>query len=217
MPASHTYLLLTYQFQQLSYQVIFVDTKQSISGILLCDRSQSSTPSVNGRAHFCTRRLRSRNLSVPAARKLLNELSKISIRASQWINYKQNAKYSEGQSKLRLYVPKPSTRSLDVGLLIPAWVRLNRFRTSVERFQLSMDKWGLAPTSICEFVALDQTAAHVILEYHYIVYGMLVLHDETECWLNNFATSIWRSEENSLPLEKKALMSLLSRVVTCTS
>ena len=48
-----------------------------------------------------------------------------------------------------------------MGLPRPVWVRLNRFRSGVERFQSSMLKWELAPTSI----AFDQTAAHVILEY----------------------------------------------------
>ena len=47
-----------------------------------------------------------------------------------------------------------------------------------------MRKWVLAPTSICERGAIDQTAAHVILEcpshrasrgYH----GLLVLNHET--------------------------------------
>ena len=52
-----------------------------------------------------------------------------------------------------------------------------------------MHKWGLAPASICECGALDQTAAQIILErqlhraprrYH----GLLVLDDKTKCWLN---------------------------------
>ena len=39
-------------------------------------------------------RLRSRHLLVPAARKLLNELSILSIRATQWTDYKWDAWYS---------------------------------------------------------------------------------------------------------------------------
>ena len=65
-----------------------------------------------------------------------------------------------------------------MGLPRPAWVRLNRLRTSVGRFQSPMHKWGLAPISICKCGALDQIAANVILE--------CPLHraseDAMECW-----------------------------------
>ena len=129
-------------------------------------------------------RLRSRHHFVPAASKLLNELSKLSICAAHWIGYKWNAKYSEDQSELRPFVPKTSSRPLDMSLPRPAWVGLNRFCTDVEKFQSPMPKWGFASTSICECGALDQTAAHVILKrprhraargYH----GLMVLDDET--------------------------------------
>ena len=52
-----------------------------------------------------------------------------------------------------------------MGLPRPAWVRLNRLHTGIGRFLSSMHKWGLAPISICKCGTLDQTAAHVILEY----------------------------------------------------
>ena len=81
-----------------------------------------------------------------------------------------------------------------MGLPRPAWVRLNCLRTEFGKFQSSTHKWGLASTSICECGALNEIAAHVILEcplqhraprgYH----GMPVLDDETRCWLNNIAT-----------------------------
>ena len=41
---------------------------------------------------------------VPATCKLLHELSKLSIRAAQWTDNNWDAKYSEGQSELRLFV-----------------------------------------------------------------------------------------------------------------
>ena len=72
--------------------------------------------------------------------------------------------YSEDQSELRLFVPRPNARPLGIDLPRPAWVRLNRLRTGDERFQPSTLKWGLAPTSICECGALDQTASYIILE-----------------------------------------------------
>ena len=47
----------------------------------------------------------------PAARKLLNEPSKLSIRAAQWVDYEQEAKHFESQSEFR---PRFSTRPLDM-------------------------------------------------------------------------------------------------------
>ena len=79
-------------------------------------------------------RLRCRRPFEPAARKLLNKLSKLSIRAAQLIDYKWNMKYYKDLSELRLFVPKPNARPLEMVVLIPAWVQLNCFRTGVERF-----------------------------------------------------------------------------------
>ena len=82
-----------------------------------------------------------------------------------------------------------------MGLPRPALVRLNHLRNGGGRFQSSMYKWGLALTSTCVGGAINQTAAHVILEcplhraprgYH----GLLVVDDNTLRWLNNIATSI---------------------------
>ena len=79
--------------------------------------------------------LQSRHLFLRAARKLLNELSKLSIRAAQWTDYKWDAKYSKGQLELRLFVPRPSVGPLGRGLLRPVWIQLDRLRTGVGRFQ----------------------------------------------------------------------------------
>ena len=119
----------------------------------------------------------------------------MSIRDAQCTDYKWYAKYSEGQSELRLFVPRPSAMLLAIGLPRPVWVQLNRLCTGIGRFQLPMHKWGLAPTSICDCGALDQIAAHAILEcplhrsprgYN----GFLVLIDETKCWLKNIVANI---------------------------
>ena len=61
-------------------------------------------------------RLRSRHPFVPAARNLLNTLSKLSIRAAQEIDNKWDFKYSEDQTELRLFVPRPSNRPLGIRL-----------------------------------------------------------------------------------------------------
>ena len=107
------------------------------------------------------------------------------------------------------FVSRPSTWPFGMGLPRPAWVRLNCIHTDFGRFQSSMHKWRLAPTSIWECGALDQTAAHVILElllHRYPVplppctdHEMLVLDDETRCWLNDIVTSI----ERELPSTEK--------------
>ena len=88
-------------------------------------------------------RLRSRHLFVTAALKPLNELFKLSIRVAQCTDHKWDVKYCEGQSELRLFVPRPGSRTLSVGLPRLPWVRRNRLCTGVGRFQSSMLKWGL--------------------------------------------------------------------------
>ena len=54
---------------------------------------------------------------------------------------------------------------------------LNHLRTNVGIFQSSMHKWGLAPTSICECGAIDQTVSHLLLKcpLHF------VLEDVVDC------------------------------------
>ena len=49
-----------------------------------------------------------------------------------------------------------------MGLPKISWVKLNRLRSGVGRFCLSMHKWGLAPSSNCECGATEQTADHII-------------------------------------------------------
>ena len=140
-------------------------------------------------------RLRSRRPFVPAARKLLNDLSELGIRAAQWTNLKWNTEYCGSTSRLRDFIPRASTRPLGMGLPRSAWVRLNRLRTGVGCFHSSMHKWGLAPTSSCECGASEQTADHIIslCPTHRAPRGMVglsVLDDETRCWLNTINASI---------------------------
>ena len=51
-------------------------------------------------------RPRSRRPFVPVARNLLKSLARLGIRASEWTNFKWNAEYCEGASRLRAFVPE---------------------------------------------------------------------------------------------------------------
>ena len=140
-------------------------------------------------------RLKSRRPLVPAPRKLLNDLSKLGIRAAHWTNYRWSAEYSKRTSVLHVFIPRASSRLLRMGLPRTSWVRLNFLRTGVGRFYLSMYKWGLTLSPNCECDATDQTAYHVILmcSTHRSpqgVAGLTVLDDDTRCWLNAITASI---------------------------
>ena len=108
-------------------------------------------------------RLKSRRPFVPAARKLLQDLTELDIRAAQWTDFKWSTEYSECSSDLRAFIPRASTRPMGMGLPRSSWFRLNRLRAGVGRFQSFMHKWGLSPTSNCECGAAEQTAEHIIL------------------------------------------------------
>ena len=99
---------------------------------------------------------------VPAARSLLNNVSRLGIRASEWTNHKEKTEYCENISRLRAFVPGTGARPVGMGLPRVAWVKLNRLRTGVGRFHSSMHKWGLAPSPNCECGASEQTAHHVL-------------------------------------------------------
>ena len=140
-------------------------------------------------------RLRSRRPFVPGARNLLNNRARLGIHASEWTNHKWNAEYCKNASRLRDFVPETGARPVGMGLSRVAWVKLNRLRTDVGRFHLSMHKWGLAPSSNCECGASEQTADHVLTAcpIHRAPHGargLTVLDDETRCWLNNTTASI---------------------------
>ena len=140
-------------------------------------------------------RLRSRRPFVPAARNLLDNLARLGIRASEWTNYKWKTEYCENAFRLRAFVPETGARPVGMGLPRAAWVKLNRLRTSVGRFHLSMHKWGLALSPNCECGASEQTADHVLTAcpIHRVPHGargLMVLHDKTRCWLNDITASI---------------------------
>ena len=117
---------------------------------------------VSGSSDTRQVRIRSRRPFVPAARNLLDNLARLGIRASEWTNHKCNPEYCENASRFRAFVPETGTRPVGMGLPRAAWVKLNRLRTGVGRFHLSMHKWGLAPLLNCECGASEQTADHIL-------------------------------------------------------
>ena len=89
-----------------------------LSGIQLADfRGLEATLSLAKRGHILhvqpagspyvpQERLKSRRPFVRAAQKLLNDLSKLGLRAAQWTNYKWNAEYSKRTSVLHVFIAK---------------------------------------------------------------------------------------------------------------
>ena len=140
-------------------------------------------------------RLRSRRPFVSAAQNLLDNLARLGIRASEWINHKWKTKYCENDSRLRVFVPGTDARPVGMGLPRAALVKLNRLRTGVGRFHSSMHKWGLASSPNCECGASEQTADHILTAcpIHRAPHGargLTVLDDENQCWLNSITASI---------------------------
>ena len=62
-------------------------------------------------------RLRSRCPFVPAAQNLLDNLARLGIYTSEWINHKWKAEYCENASRLCAFVPKIGARPVEMGLL----------------------------------------------------------------------------------------------------
>ena len=92
---------------------------------------------------------------VPAAWKLLDSLFELDIRVKQWTKHKWNPDYLESTSRVRTFIPRFSSRPLGISLPRTSWIRLNRLRTGVGRFQLSMYKWGLASSPNCKCGATE--------------------------------------------------------------
>ena len=140
-------------------------------------------------------RLRSRRPFVPAVRNLLDNLARLGIRASEWTNHKWKTDDRENVSRLRAFVPETVAWLVGMGLPRAAWVKLNRLRTGVGRFHLSMHKWGLVPLRNCECGTSEQTVDYVLTAcfIHRAPHGargLTVLDDETRCWLNDITASI---------------------------
>ena len=76
-------------------------------------------------------KLRSRCPFVLAAQNLLDNLARLGIHISEWINHKWNAEYCENASRLHAFVPETGARPVGMGLPRAAWVKLNCLLTGV--------------------------------------------------------------------------------------
>ena len=131
-----------------------------------------------GLLDFPQKRLKSRRTFV-AARKLLNNLSKLGVRVAQWTNYGWSAEYFKRTSVLHVFIPKASSRPLGLGLPRTPWVKLNRLRTGVGRFYLSMYKRGLASSPTCECGEL-RMPLHTKKNIHFFMWR------KSQCWRSYF-------------------------------
>ena len=82
-----------------------------------------------------------------------------------------------------------------MGLPRAARVRLNRVRTGVALFRLSMHKWGMASTASCGCGAEEQTADHIITScpsYHHPkrIRGLLTVNESSAKWLSDTCPAI---------------------------
>ena len=81
-----------------------------------------------------------------------------------WIARMWSAGWQPSTSRLREYIVSPSMCCPGCDLLRQAWVKLNRLRTGVGRFNADMWRWGLSKSSACDCGADQQTANHIITE-----------------------------------------------------
>ena len=105
-----------------------------------------------------------------AALELLNDFAQSGNSVAQWADYKWNIGWRENTFRLHLFIAAISSVPFEMFFPRPPWVRLNRLRISFGLFCSTMHKWGMAPTTVCESGAKEQTAEHVMLScpiYHH--------------------------------------------------
>ena len=81
-----------------------------------------------------------------------------------WIARMRSVEWQPSTSRLREYITSPSRSSPGSDLPGQAWVKLNRLRTGVGRFNADMWRWGLSKSPACDCRADQQTANHIITE-----------------------------------------------------
>ena len=135
------------------------------------------------------RRLKSRLRFVPAALDLLkNTMQEDQFSSAQWMTEKWRSEWESMTTPLHLHFPTPKERPAGLDLPRLAWTRLNRLHTRVERFNMSMHKWGLLPSVTCECGTEEQTPYHIlctcpIYQPPHGLCGLVELDELTKKWL----------------------------------
>ena len=113
---------------------------------------------------------------------------------AHWIAKMWSVDWQPSTSRLREYIVSPSKCCPGSDLPRQAWVKLNRLRTEVGRFNADMWRWGLSKSPACDCGADQQTANHIITECHLYrspngLHGSINVDADAatrECLLNKF-------------------------------
>ena len=115
------------------------------------------------------------------------------INVAWWADHAWSVEWCNSSSKLCSFISDAGPHPLALALPRPPCTRLNHLRTSVGHFRSSMQKWGMAPSAICECDMEDQFANHNIQTCQYSpdgVHGLQVLDDDTMKWLSTSCPNI---------------------------
>ena len=92
---------------------------------------------------------------------------------THWIARMWSVEWQPSTSRLREYITSPSRSSPGSDLPRQAWVKLNRLRTGVRRFNADMWRLGLSKSPACDCGADQQTPNHIITECPDTVHQMV--------------------------------------------
>ena len=151
-----------------------------------------------------SRRLKSRHPFVPAARELLSNLNQLDIRAADCAEHSWRSEWNNCNTRLHHFIYNIDTPPPGMHLPRRSWVRLNYFRTDVERFRSSLLKWGMVPSAACDCGAENQTAEHILAHCplfsppHEIT-GLVRLDDDTITWLHESCLDIYMLIQTNEP------------------
>ena len=108
-------------------------------------------------------RQKSRRPSATSRKDLLSTALPNETKA-HWIARMWLVEWQPSTSRLHEYIISPSKCCPGSDLPQQAWVKLNRLRTGVGRFNTDMWRWGLSKSPACDYGADQQTANHIIME-----------------------------------------------------
>ena len=92
---------------------------------------------------------------------------------ANWIARMWSVEWQRFTSRLRKYITSPSRSCPGSDLPRQSWVKSNRLRTGVGRFNADMWRWGLPKSPSCDCGVDQQTSNHIITECPYTVHQMV--------------------------------------------